>query len=169
MFKKQDEVIGVGNLPQPETGAPLPVLVSDEHNLYCAYYLGDWPDDWDGKTVRMMDIDTDDEIVTIVRFYHFLVYQFGPPNDEAFHGHPLYKKGLRPYGAFEIVNSSWIDKFEKMNSVHPNHRKERFYSYKHIVLSFHDTTLEVVCKGYGFEILNGSVRKAISIMQDRLG
>jgi hypothetical protein len=96
------------------------------------------------------------------------VFQFGPPNDEAFNGHPLYKKGLKPYGVYEIKNSTWIGYFEKMNSVHPYHKKEYFERYKHFIFSFHDTTLEVIAEHYEIETINGSIKKAISIIQNKL-
>ena len=57
---------------------------------------------------------------------------FGPPNDEAFSGHPLASRGLHPYGAFKIENSSWIRHLEKMNSVHPNHHPERYFKLQHV-------------------------------------
>jgi hypothetical protein len=43
-------------------------------------------------------------------------HTFGPSNDEAFSGHPLAARGLTPYGAFKIENSSWVRHLERMNS-----------------------------------------------------
>ena len=54
---------------------------------------------------------------------------FGPPNDEAFDGHPLARRGLRPYGAFEVTHSSWIRQLEQMNSVHPHHSPPLFEGF----------------------------------------
>ncbi len=76
---------------------------------------------------------------------------FGPPNDEAFAGHPLASRGLQPYGAFEVLASSWIRQLERMNAVHRHHDPEDFAVYRHIVLAFHDSTFECIAEGYTCE------------------
>jgi hypothetical protein len=78
---------------------------------------------------------------------------FGSPNDEAFHGHPLAERGLGPYGAYRVEDSSWIRRLERMNSVHPRHDPERFRALTHCVLSFHDSTFECVAEGVRFSLV----------------
>jgi len=93
---------------------------------------------------------------------------FGPPNDEAFSGHPLASRGLRPYSFYEIQDSSWIRKLEKMNSIHPYHNKEQFLeNKKHYIFSFHDSTFECIAHGYKLEVSNGSMKDAMEIMAGR--
>lgn len=68
---------------------------------------------------------------------------FGPPNDEAFAGHPLADRGLNPYSVAEVQRSSWIRGLERMNSVHARHSRERFLEHKrHFVFAFHDSTFK---------------------------
>lgn len=93
---------------------------------------------------------------------------FGPPNDEAFSGHPLYSRGLRPYASFVVANSSWIRSLSKMNEVHPHHRPEHFASYNHYVLAFHDSTFECIAESYQVETVLGTVQSAIEIMRKKL-
>jgi hypothetical protein len=50
-----------------------------------------------------------------VEFEQPFAHQFGPPNDEAFLGHPLAERGLHPYAGFEVQNSSWVRALEEMN------------------------------------------------------
>jgi len=104
----------------------------------------------------------------LVEFSGYWSYMFGGPNDEAFHGHPLATRGLHPYGAFQIENSSWIRQLEKMNSVHPFHKPERFERLRHYVLSFHDSTFECVADGYIISMHEGSLESMLPIMQSRL-
>lgn len=73
---------------------------------------------------------------------------FGPPNDEAFAGHPLAARGLRPYSVARVEASSWIRTLEAMNRVHPHHRPDRYRELQHFVISFHDSTFECIAKGY---------------------
>jgi hypothetical protein len=89
---------------------------------------------------------------------------FGPPNDEAFHGHPLSKRGLHPYGAFRIEESSWIRNLERRNSVHRFHRPERYWKLQHLVFAFHDSTFECVCDGFDVRTTRGSIVGAIPEM-----
>jgi hypothetical protein len=139
----QDRVVELSDLPQSSVGAPSPVVLAADHLLIVAFFVEDTPADCDG------------EPAAAVRFERPYASYFGPPNDETFSSHPLAARGLRPYGAFEVVNSSWVRSLEKMNSVHPHHRPERFAALRHVVLSFHDTTFECVSAGYSYEFAEG--------------
>jgi hypothetical protein len=94
---------------------------------------------------------------------------FGPPNDEAFGGHPLASRGLSPYAVFEVQQSSWIRKHERMNSVHPSHNRERFLAgIKHFIFAFHDSTFECIAEGFEICIVRGSMRSAATRMVEML-
>jgi len=108
--------------------------------------------------------ETPGELIAIVYFDLARSHMFGPPNDEAFEGHPLYSAGLRPYSVAEVRQSSWIRRLERMNAVHPAHRPEHFLKYRHYVLAFHDRTFECVAKGHRIETLRGSMGDAITRM-----
>ncbi len=138
-----DEVIELKE-DQSSVGAPCPMMVSDEHNLYIAYYMQEQEENFEL------------EAVGFVKFSCFDTFKFGAPNDEAFHGHPLYKKGLQPYGTFKVNQSTWLQELRKQNSVHPYHSDEAFNKLTHFVWSFHDTTLEVIAQGYEFSLKQGS-------------
>lgn len=166
---EKDEVLELGNVPQSSVGAPIPVVLSGEHNILLAYYLQDYDEDWNGTWVREVSIDSSNEIVAVINFNHCTAKYFGPPNEEAFSGHPLYKRGLGPYGSFEILQSSWIRKLEKLNSVHPYHKKERYMNNKrHFVFSFHDSIFECIAWDFEVELLRGSVKDAIPYMTKKL-
>jgi hypothetical protein len=140
-----DRVVELKNVPQPSVGAPNPVVLASEYEVLLAYYLQHTPEGWDGKTPRSVGLDSKDEPVALIKLRQCYAHIFGPPNDEAFHGHPLYKRGLRPYAVFEVENSSWLRSLEKMNSVHPYHNREGFLrDKKHFVFAFHDSTFECI-------------------------
>src|SRR5438093_1472990 len=124
---ERDRVIELKNVPQSSVGAPIPFIMSDDHRLVLAYYIEDPPSGWDGSTVRIVAPMDAVEPVALIRFRSCYAHMFGPPNDEAFHGHPLAPRGLHPYGAFEVTDSSWIRRLERMNSVHRYHRPEVFW------------------------------------------
>ena len=152
------ELVGV---PQSSVGAPLPVVLGDEHRVVVVYYLQGVEATWNGKTVRVGRPIDEGELVAIVSFSSCYAHMFGPPNDEAFRGHPLASRGLRPYGAYEVKESSWIRRLERMNSVHDYHDPERFRRRRHFVFTFHDSTFECVCDGFDLTLHKGDMHSAI--------
>ncbi len=81
------------------------------------------------------------------------------PNDEAISGHPLYAKGLKPYGAYRVEESRWLAELGKRNSVHPYHEKSKFLAGKtHYIFTFHDSTLEAIAKDFSVSFDEGSIK-----------
>ena len=165
---ERDKVVPLENVPQSSVGAPLPVVLSDDYRLLLAYILQEDNPDWDGTTVRVVDFESSGESLALVEFHRRASFMFGAPNDEAFHGHPLYSRGLKPYGAFVIENSSWVRQLERMNSVHSHHRPERYEDLKHYVFAFHDSTFECVAESFTVTELSGSLVDLLPEMQKRL-
>jgi len=138
------------------------MVLAGEQTLTVAYFVQNVDPAWDGTWARMVWPDTRGEPAAVVMFSMAKASMFGPPNDEAFGGHPLASRGLRPYGAFEVLDSSWIRVLERMNSVHPSHLPEHYSAFRHFVLSFHDTTFECVATGYSTSLVEGPVTAAVA-------
>jgi hypothetical protein len=164
----RDEVLELAGVPQSSIGAPTPFMVSDEHRVVLGYYLEETDGQWDGQTVRVVWPTSTSETLAIVRFTRCYAHMFGPPNDEAFSGHPLASRGLHPHGAYEVQHSSWIRRLERMNSVHQHHRPEAFLKLRHLIFAFHDTTFECVCEAFDVRIGAGSVAGAVQQMMKLL-
>lgn len=163
----RDTVHPLADVPQSDTGAPCPALVSDEHRVLLAYLISEPDPNWDGSYARSVGPETVGA-AAIVDFIWPRAHFLGPPNDEAFSGHPLADRGLEPYGAFEIKQSSWIRRLERMNSVHPSHRPEIFDTLRHFIFSFHDSTFECVADGLGVKRIRGSIQSALQQMTQSL-
>jgi len=159
LVDENDQVEVLQSIPQSSIGAPIPIILADEHLTIVAYYT---------QEDNNLDINEMDEPVAIVSFKRCYAHMFGPPNDEAFHGHPLASRGLRPYSFFLIKNSSWLRKLEQMNSVHPYHSSKLFEDYSHFVLSFHDSTFECIASSYEYEIVKAPLSKVIETMKSKL-
>lgn len=152
-----DQVVELKDLPQSSVGAPCPMVLAGENHLHLAYYLQDTSQSWDGQTVRSVGEDSPGESVALVTFERARAHLFGPPNDEAFEGHPLASRGLEPYAVHEILHSSWIRALERMNSVHPCHRPEFFDSCRHFIFAFHDRTFECIADSFSLSLHTASV------------
>ena len=163
-----DRVEELRDVPQSDVGAPLPAVVADDGRVFLAYRVHTPDPNWDGRTARSVGPSSENEAVALVTFVHPYAHFFGPPNDEAFHGHPLASRGLKPYGVFEIHGSSWIRRLERMNAVHPYHRPERFAERRHFIFAFHDSTFECVADGFHFEVRGGSLTSAVVELAGRI-
>jgi hypothetical protein len=89
-----------------------------------------------------------DDVYAVLRFQTCRIVKFGYPNDEALPGHPLYPKGLRCYGLFEVRDSSWSKSLDEYNPVSfPNLNQSRD-SYRHFIVTFHDSTPECIAQAW---------------------
>ena len=163
-----DRVLPLSGVPAPDVGAPLPVVLSDEGNLLVAYIAHEPDPNWDGTYVRIVGPGSGGALLAIVAFERKYCHMFGKPNDEAFHGHPLYARGLRPYSAAEVAESSWIRAMERMNSVHPNHQPEHYENFRHFIIAFHDSTFECIAMGFQVTMHRGSMQSAFAQMAKML-
>src|SRR5262245_60100686 len=154
---EKDTIVELEGVPQSSVGAPLPFVMSDEGVLLLAYIIEGEPYEWDGRVLNDADLATFIEHAALVEFERYWSYTFGWPNDEAINGHPLYGRGLRPYGAFEVKDSSWVRQLERMNSVHHRHNPERFAALHHYIFTFHDSMLECVAAGYKITEREGAI------------
>ena len=155
-----DTVLGLGDVPQPSVAAPCPILLADDDHLFLLYVLQSKPEGWYDSWVKMIASDSEGEPFAIIVFHHPLAYYHGIPDDEALHGHPLYRRGLRPHGAFEVENSSWQEALLKMRRMQAAHRIENYHRYRHFVIAFRDTTFECLAESFSIRIGNGSLLDA---------
>ncbi len=163
-----DRPIEISTLPQSSVGAPCPMLIAGEHTLLLGYYLekGRLGSQWSEAPVRPQTPNDSDDLCAVLKFSQTYAHMFGPPNDEAFAGHPLAARGLSPYAVFEVENSSWLSSLVRMNSVHPYHRPEQFVSFKHFIFAFHDTTFECIAQSYNVSLCRGSVWSILRAAQN---
>jgi hypothetical protein len=130
---------------ESDVGAPMPIILADGRKLILTFYISGEPD----------------KLRALITFEYYVALKFGMPNDEAIEGHPYYKLGLEPYSIYEVENSDWIDQLEKMNRVHPYHKKEAYDKLKHYLFFFHDENFECVGGPFKVERKENSVQELI--------
>ncbi len=167
-----DRVAELREVPQCETGAPLPVVLSDEGHILLAYLVSEtgapgvegvpWGE------LEEVSPDSGGRDVAFVKFTSPTAHMFGPPNVEGLPGHPLYERGLTFYSACEVTNSSWIRILERMDAVHPNYSPGTYNSKWHCIFAFHDSTFECVAEGFEISLHRGSIRSIIPLMADMI-
>ncbi len=57
---------------------------------------------------------------------------------------------------------------ERMNSVHPHNRPERFWQLSHFVFAFHDSTFECVAESFTADTVSGPMTAIAGEMHRRL-
>ncbi|MFI5159096.1 MAG: hypothetical protein ACHQF4_09540, partial [Sphingobacteriales bacterium] len=108
------KLVEITDIPQMDTGAPSPTIISDDNNLYITYYKGYQR----GSDARIVDNYLLNNIL-VLKFNHTLTFKFGSPNDETISGHRYYKLGLSSYAVFELQDSDLIEELKVINAVHP--------------------------------------------------
>lgn len=89
-----------------------------------------------------------------------LVSQFGYPNDEALSGHPLWGHGLGFYGIHEVLDSSWVARYEAQNRVpFPDFIPQ---PKRHFIITFRDETFECLADDLTARIASGSPKEVFS-------
>ena len=147
----------------------MPIILASAVDLRLAYLVHEVDPGWTGATTRVVGAESSGELIAIVTLRGPYAHQWGPPNDEAFGGHPLAGRGLRPYRIFEILDSSWLRQLERMNSVHHSHDAARFLRFRrHFVFAFHDTMFECIANAYDHEVNRGSINSAAATLVQRL-
>lgn len=162
-----DQVSEVHDAPRPDSGASLPFIMSDEHRVLLAYMVSEL-DEAVSSIVKMMTTDSPG-YVALVEFTRPRAHMFGPPNDETFLGHPLAERGLKPYGVFEVLDSSWIRQLERMNSkCDTSHSQSRNRDQRHYIFSFHDSTFECIARSFSVNLREGTLRDVMFEMLQRV-
>jgi hypothetical protein len=160
---EKDQVVQLVDVPQSDSGAPMPLVFSDEGRVVLAYYGMEGSPKWNDFPRILGHVGGNDP-VALLRFIGCSSYMFGEPNDEALTGHPLASRGLKPYGVFRIKDSSWIRSLERSNSVSPLHEQESYQDLQHLIFTFHDTTFECLCDTFDVRTARGSIGALTQMM-----
>jgi hypothetical protein len=139
---ERDTVTELADLPKSCAGGPIPLVLADEAILLLSYFM---PSGVMGEHHQKIS-------VAVVQFHHSLMHLLGPPNDEAIQGHPLWRRGLDSYGAYQVRDSSLLRRVAAMNYVHPRNNLEAFDRFHHYIITFHDSTFECLAESYTFSV-----------------
>ncbi|BCG02974.1 hypothetical protein PPGU19_075420 (plasmid) [Paraburkholderia sp. PGU19] len=128
---------GVGDIPvlldtvpMPAPASTEPFVIADEGRTILVYRIA--PSDLS----RYGPFVQNEEPFCVVRFDGAVFQSLGPPNDEELSQHVLHAKGLCPYGAYEVVNSTLVA--EWWPNIAPA------IALRHFIFTFEDSSFECV-------------------------
>jgi hypothetical protein len=101
----------------------------------------------------------------MVRVPSCLALKFGYPNDEALPGHPLYTCGFVGTAVYEVLESSWVAELARQNRVRFPDSDVTKWSVRHFLFSFHESTLEVLCRSLEVSLSWEPLAAEVSRMQ----
>lgn len=142
-----------------ETGAPCPMALLTDSELYLIFYSKIR----NTNGIQEQNIASDNHI-NVMKFNNYVQSKFGIPSNETLSGHPYYKLGLRSYSFYQVEDSDWIANLKKMQSIHPYYNEKKWESYNHYVLTFHDNMFECIAKDFEVEKKSTSVAKGMQLI-----
>ena len=163
-FERAVNIVDFNYLWEP--GASLPTLLSDTHRTYLLYYLSS-STEFSEKEIVPIGLPSD-SLVALVSFKNCYDVKMGGINDEVIGHHPLWKRGLCAYGAYEIYNSSWISELQEINSHHPQYRTEYWINYKHYFFAFHDEMFECIAEDFEVLVYRGKYKEVAKLAFEKL-
>ena len=150
-----------------DVGAPLPHLLQNDHRTFLVFFLRDVDPNWNGIPKIIYPDSAEVRRLAVVEV-RCVCAKFGAPNDEVFHGHPLYGKGFESYRALVVENSNWLKELEAINSVHRGYKPEFWRELKHYILPFHDSTFECIARSLNVETRETSLPQLLTEICRRL-
>jgi hypothetical protein len=152
-----------------DTGAPLPYLLQNDNRTFLIFFVGDPDPYWDGSHVNVREPGSlAASKLALVEFKGCISAKMGTPNDEVFHGHPLYGRGLESYRPLRVQNSAWLKEVEKINSVHGAYVPEVWTRRTHYFFGFHDSTFECIAESVVLERREASLPEVLTEVCERL-
>jgi hypothetical protein len=137
MKEEKDKIIPITLGFKYQTDIPNPFLIQTERSAFLLINVSE----------AMISGGIKTGGVAVLEFKDPLLTKFGYPNDEALGGHPLIRRGLNYYTAQEVLSSSWVEAVNAQNNVvFP--KSDIFSDKHHYILSFHDTTFEIIANGF---------------------
>jgi hypothetical protein len=139
---RTQQIVQLSDTIEMDPGTPEPQVVATEDRVFVAYRISQ------PEISHREDIENTSDEIAVATFYNTRSHSFGAPNDEALHGHPLYHLGLTPYSFAEVLNSEWIESIRNENRIHPHHTDALFDALRHFIITFHDSTFEILAESY---------------------
>lgn len=158
------ELIELNSGFQINVGAPEPIIISNDNELFIAFYA----DKQSSSTVPQEPNIIYDEGIFALKFKVFLKYTFGLPGDETMQGHPYSELGMNPYSFYELRNSDLIKSLQDIEKIHPNYNPEKWKMYKHYILTFHDNMFECIAQDFEIREENTSLYNQATVMLSEL-
>lgn len=158
------ELVEIKGLFEMDFGSPSPTILSNDNELFIAFY---GREESHSSLPRERNTIYDTGIFAL-RFKVYLKYTFGMPGDETVYGHPYSRLGMKSYSFYELKDSDLIKSLQEIERVHPAYNPEKWKSFKHYILTFHDNMFECVAQGFEIREQNTSLYNQATVMLNEL-
>lgn len=132
--QQEDQIVLLGDVPQPAMDAAEPFIVASDRRVILAYPIAE------SDFERFGPFDPEDDPFCTVLFADAAFHRLGPPGDAALDVHPLAVQGLNSYSVHEVVNSSLAAEIASVSTLVP--------ALRHFLITFNESTFECVASDY---------------------
>ena len=158
------KLIEIKGLFEMDTGAPSPMIISNDSELFVAFYANKERTSAIPKE-RNIRYDTG---IFVMKFKGYLKFTLGLPGEETISGHPYRRLGMKSYSFYELKKSDLIKSLQKIEKVHPRYNSENWNMYKHYIITFHDNMFECVAQDFEIREENESIHNQGAILLNEL-
>ncbi|MGE8430272.1 MAG: hypothetical protein ACN6O7_20500 [Sphingobacterium sp.] len=155
------ELIEIKDLFAIDYGAPSPTILSNDNELFIAFYAQN--SNMYALQPTESNINYEQGIIAL-KFKMCIKYTFGMPGNETLHGHPYGKLGMESCSFYELRDSDFIKSQQEIEKVHSYYNEERWKTYKHYILTFHDNMFECIAQDFEIRHENRSLYSQASEM-----
>jgi hypothetical protein len=106
--------------------------------------------------------------LAVVEFKRPYAHRLGGPDDEVWHAHPLYSRGLEPYRAHVVMNSPWLAVERETAKAHPKFKAARWETLRHYLLLFHDEIFECLAEDHAVDVQETNYEDALAQLATRV-
>jgi len=158
------KLIEIKGLFEMDYGSPSPIIISNDNELFIAFY-GDKERLTNQPHERNIIYDTG---IFALKFKAYLKYTFGLPGNETIKRHPYSKLGMKSSSFYELQNSNLIKELQEIEKGHPYYEPNKWNSYKHYILTFHDNIFECIAQDFEIRAENLSLYNQAATMLNEL-
>jgi hypothetical protein len=145
----------------------VPSIIADEGKVLLVFGSKAALPNYNPALLKIIGDANSHEFMAIVEFLGLLDFKFGWIDEDAIRS-PHSIEGLKPYRAYEVQNSQWLENLKQVLSTEGKDESQAWDKYRHFVLGFHDSRFECIAKSYYIEAYSSNVEEVFDIAYDRV-
>jgi len=168
LWGKHEELKKLTRIPRSNRNLQTPAFVGVGEDLYLSYYVESYDKNWLGDLSVNPTQAINHVPHVILHFRQLAFYSSTKYQDDTLTLHPMYSKGLRPFGQFEVLNSLKIAQIRESFDASISEQQALPDELRHFIFSIHGHVIEIICHDFAIHKETGAVFSSIeNLIQGR--
>lgn len=150
----KDSIEKLTDVPIMDVGAPLPIMMRNDSDLVLGYIVSSSSPKPYEKHVEVIKGETGYGRFALIRFWRSIAGVSCLPPEDDIDKHPLSARGLRPYMAVKVNNSSWLHLTKEIYKIEDE-------KMNHFIFTFHDSSFECLARSYWVTVFEGCTEETL--------